>query len=45
MGIKSGNKKQLLTELPELFGDRRTIADNEKEELIPELYRQIPIKG
>lgn len=34
-------RKQLLDELPQLFTDRRQRADQEKDNLIDELYRQI----
>jgi transposase-like protein len=34
-------RKQLLGELPQLFSDRRQRADQEKDDLIAELYRQI----
>jgi transposase-like protein len=34
-------RKQLLDELPQLFTDRRQRADQEKNDLIDELYRQI----
>lgn len=34
-------RKQLLEELPQLFSDRRQRADQEKDDLIAELYRQI----
>jgi transposase-like protein len=34
-------RKQLLNELPSLFSNRRTKQDNDHEELVSELYRQI----
>jgi transposase len=34
-------RKQLLVELPQVFSDRRQRADQEKDDLIAELYRQI----
>ena len=34
-------RKQLLDELPKLFSDRRHKGEQEKEDLISELYRQI----
>lgn len=34
-------RKQLLESLPDLFSDRRKKKDNDKDELISELYRQI----
>jgi len=34
-------RKQLLDELPKLFSDRRKKGEQEKEDLICELYRQI----
>lgn len=34
-------RKQLLEELPQVFSDRRQRADQEKDDLISELYRQI----
>lgn len=34
-------RKQVLKELPNLFSNRRTRQDREKEDLISELYRQI----
>jgi len=34
-------RKRLLNELPKLFSDRRQKGDQEKDDLISELYRQI----
>ena len=34
-------RKRLLNELPKLFSDRRQKSDQEKDDLISELYRQI----
>jgi putative transposase len=34
-------RKQLINELPSLFSNRRTKQDNDHEELVSELYRQI----
>lgn len=34
-------RKQLLEELPQVFSDRRQRGDQEKDDLIAELYRQI----
>lgn len=34
-------RKQLITELPNLFSDRRKKQDKENDDLISELYRQI----
>jgi putative transposase len=34
-------RKQLLDELPKLFSDRRQKGEQEKDDLISELYRQI----
>ena len=34
-------RKQLLEELPQVFSDRRQRVDQEKDDLIAELYRQI----
>ena len=34
-------RKRLLNELPKLFSDRRQKSDEEKDDLISELYRQI----
>jgi len=34
-------RKQLLDELPKLFSDRRRKGEQEKDDLISELYRQI----
>lgn len=34
-------RKQLLDELPQMFSDRRQKVDQEKDDLIAELYRQI----
>lgn len=34
-------RKQLLEELPKLFSDRRQKSEQEKDDLISELYRQI----
>ena len=34
-------RKQLLKELPKLFSDRRQKGEQEKDDLISELYRQI----
>jgi transposase len=34
-------RKQLLEELPQMFSDRRQKVDQEKDDLIAELYRQI----
>ena len=34
-------RKQLLDELPQLFSERRQWADQEKDDLVAELHRQI----